>query len=110
MHFLSALFKIIIIDLVLSGDHVVVIGMAAHRLPERQRKIAILCGGAAAIVLRISLTAIAAVLLRITGLQIAGGLLLIWIGFRLLKQEEESHEGVKVAATMREAIATILVA
>ena len=57
MHFLSSLFKIVIIDLVLSGDNAVVIGMAAHRLPYRQRKIAIVCGGAAAIGLRITLTA-----------------------------------------------------
>ena len=110
MHFLSSLFKIVIIDLVLSGDNAVVIGMAAHRLPYRQRKIAILCGGAAAIGLRITLTAIAAVLLRVSGLQIIGGVLLIWIGFKLLKQEEESHEGIKVAASMREAIVTILIA
>src|ERR1044071_2262592 len=107
MHFLSAIFKIVVIDLVLSGDNAVVIGMAAHRLPGRQRKIAILCGGAAAIVLRITLTAIAALLLRVSGLQIAGGVLLMWIGFRLLKEEEETHEGVKVAASMREAIVTI---
>jgi YjbE family integral membrane protein len=110
MHFLSSLFKIVIIDLVLSGDNAVVIGMAAHRLPHRQRRIAIMCGGAAAIGLRITLTAIAAVLLRVSGLQIIGGLLLIGIGFRLLKEEEESHEGIKVAASMREAITTILIA
>ncbi len=82
MHFFSALFKIVIINLVLSGDNAVVIGMAAHRLPPRQRKFAILCGGAAAIVLRITLTAIAAFLLRVSGLQIAGGILLIWIGLQ----------------------------
>jgi len=110
MHFLSAIFKIVIIDLVLSGDNAVVIGMAAHRLPDRQRKFAIVCGGGAAIALRITLTAIAAVLLKLSGLQIAGGVLLMWIGFRLLKEEEESHDGVKVAASMREAIVTILIA
>src|SRR5436189_6249050 len=99
MDLLSSIFKIVLIDLVLSGDNAVVIGMAAHRLPQRQRKVAILCGGGAAIVLRITLTMIAAVLLRVSGLQIVGGVLLVWIGFRLLKQEEESHDGIKVATS-----------
>src|SRR5262249_34166044 len=110
MQFLYSIIRIIIIDLVLSGDNAVVIGMAAHRLPLPQRRKAIVIGGGAAIVLRIVLTAIAALLLAIPGLQVVGGLLLIWIAFKLLKEEEESHSGVKVAATMREAILTILIA
>src|SRR5262249_41664764 len=110
MQFLSAILRIVVIDLVLSGDNAVVIGMAAHRLEPKQRRTAILFGGAAAIVLRISLTAIAALLMQISGLRLIGGLLLIWIGFKLLAQEEESHEGIKVAASMKDAIITILVA
>ena len=110
MDFAWQVIRIVVIDLVLSGDNAVVIGMAAHRLEPRQRRAAILIGGGAAIVLRITLTAIASVLLRLKGLQLLGGLLLLWIGFKLLKQEEESHEGVKAAASMRAAIATILVA
>src|SRR5262249_37175469 len=110
MHFLYSVARIILFDLALSGDNAVVIGMAAHRLPSRQRRQAILIGGAAAIVLRIALTAVAAVLLKTPVLQLGGGLLLIWIAFKLLKAEEESHEGLKVAASMREAILTILLA
>ena len=110
MLFFYSILRIVVIDLVLSGDNAVVIGMAAHRLPSPQRKKAIVFGGAAAIALRILLTTIAAFLLRIPGLQLVGGLLLIWIAFKLLKEEEESHEGLKVAASMREAIITILVA
>lgn len=110
MDLLSPIFKIVLIDLVLSGDNAVIIGMAAHRLPPRQRRFAILFGGGAAIALRITLTVVAALLLQISGLQLVGGVLLIWIGFKLLKEDEESHEGVKVAASMREAIFTILVA
>jgi YjbE family integral membrane protein len=110
MHFLYSVLRIIVIDLVLSGDNAVVIGMAAHRLPLPQRKKAIIIGGGGAIVLRIALTAIAALLLQIPGLQLIGGLLLIWIAFKLLKAEEESHEGLKAAASMREAITTILIA
>lgn len=110
MLYIYSVVRIIIIDLVLSGDNAVVIGMAAHRLPPQQRKMAIFIGGGAAIVLRITLTAIAALLLQLSGLQLAGGLLLVWIAFKLLKEEEESKEGVKVAASMREAIFTILIA
>jgi YjbE family integral membrane protein len=110
MNFLSQILRIVVIDLVLSGDNAVVIGMAAHSLEPRQRKQAIILGGAAAIGLRVALTAIAAFLLRLRGLQAGGGLLLLWIAVKLLKQEEESHEGLKSAATMKGAIATILVA
>jgi YjbE family integral membrane protein len=110
MHFFANLFRIVVIDLALSGDNAVVIGMAAHRLPPKQRKTAIVIGGGAAVGLRIVLTVIASLLLLIPGLELVGGLLLIGIGFKLLKQEEESHEGFKVASSMKEAVITILVA
>jgi YjbE family integral membrane protein len=109
MHSIANIVRIIIIDLALSGDNALLIGMAAHRLPPNQRRKSILIGGAGAIVLRIILTIVAAMLLLVPGLELAGGLLLIWIGFRLLEQEE-SHEDVKVASSMKEAIVTILVA
>jgi YjbE family integral membrane protein len=107
---LSAVLGIVIIDLVLSGDNAVVIGMAAHRLPPRQRRFAILIGGGAAIALRISLTATATLLLTLPLLRAIGGVLLLWIAWKLLKDEEESAEGVRVAGSMREAITTILLA
>jgi len=110
MHFAYSIIRIIIVDLVLSGDNAVVIGMAAHRLPMPQRRKAIFIGGGAAIALRILLTATAALLLQIPGLQLIGGLLLTWIAFKLLKEEEESKEGFKAAGTLREAVITILVA
>ena len=110
MEFFSSFVRIVIIDLVLSGDNAVVIGMAAHRLEPRQRKVAILVGGGAAIALRIGLTVIASFLLTITGLQLIGGVLLIWIGFKLLRQEEADSTGVKVAHSMKDAIFTILLA
>ena len=110
MHLAYSVLRIIIINLVLSGDNAVVIGMAAHRLPSQQRRMAILFGGIVATILRVILTAVAAVLLQVAGLQVAGGALLIWIAFKLLKEEEESKEGVKIAATMREAIMMILIA
>ena len=106
----SAVLGIVLIDLVLSGDNAVLIGMAAHRLPPQQRRLAILLGGVAAVLLRITLTAAAALLLQIAGLRALGGLVLLWIAFKLLKEEEESSDGVRAAASLRGAVLTILLA
>jgi YjbE family integral membrane protein len=97
-------------DLVLSGDNAVVIGMAAHRLPPRQRRFAILFGAGAAIVLRIGLTAIATMLLLLPWIRLIGGGLLLWIGVKLLKEEEEVHEGTGGSERLIEAISTIVIA
>lgn len=110
MELATAGLSIILIDLVLSGDNAVVIGMAAHRLPPRQRRAAILFGAGAAIVLRIALTAVATYLLQLPWLRLIGGALLLWIGFKLLKEEEEAHEGVAGSEGFFEAITTIIVA
>jgi YjbE family integral membrane protein len=110
MEALPSILSILAIDLVLSGDNVVVIAMAAHRLPPRQRRFAVLFGGGAAIVQRIVLTAIATFLLTIPGLQAAGGIVLLWIGFKLLKEQEESGTGVTGAVSLRGAILTITIA
>src|SRR4051812_8860891 len=110
LELLSAGLVIILIDLVLSGDNAVVIGMAAHRLPPRQRRFAILFGAGAAVVLRIALTAIATLLLQLPWIRLIGGGLLLWIGFRLLKEEEELHEGAAGSERFLTAISTIIVA
>jgi YjbE family integral membrane protein len=102
--------SIILIDLVLSGDNAVVIGMAAHRLPPRQRKWAIIFGAGAAIVLRIALTAVATLLLLLPWVRLVGGALLLWIGYKLLKEEEEQHEGAGGSERLFEAVSTIIVA
>ena len=73
---LTAILSIIVIDLVLSGDNAVVIGMAARNLSPENRRKAIIMGGAGAIGLRIVFTALATVMLGIQGLQAAGGVLL----------------------------------
>src|SRR5207245_3276559 len=80
------------------------------RLPPRQRRFAIVFGGVGAIVLRMVLTAVATYLLLIPGLRQVGGVLLLWIAFKLLKVEEESEEGVRGAVRFRDAITTILIA
>jgi YjbE family integral membrane protein len=107
---ISRALQIILIDLLLSGDNAVVIGVAAAPLPRRQRGLAIALGGGAAIVLRILLTGGAAVLLELPLVRLVGGLLLLWIAFKLIDQEEQSHEGVKAATSLRGAAATILLA
>jgi len=89
--FWVGLLKIIWINILLSGDNAVVIALAARGLPPEQQRKAILFGSGAAVVLRIGLTIIAAWLMALQGLQIVGGLLLLWIGAQLLADEEESE-------------------
>ena len=98
-----------IIDLVLSGDNAVVIGMAARSLSPENRRRAIVFGGAGAIGLRILFTALATVLLDVPYLQLAGGLLLLWIAFKLLKPQDHGAN-VSEAGSLGEAIRTIILA
>jgi YjbE family integral membrane protein len=105
----SSLLSIILINLVLSGDNALVIGMAAHRLPPRQRRTAIVVGTTAAVVLRVALTLVAALLLQVPFLDAVGGVLLLWIAFKLLEEEEEEHDK-SVPEGMRAAITTIVIA
>ncbi len=109
IEFLSAVASIVLIDLVLSGDNALVIGLAARGLPPAQRRQAIVVGGLAAVMLRIALTAAAALLLGIPGLRAVGGLLLLGIAFRLLKKSDVREPG-DAAGSLREAVLTILVA
>jgi YjbE family integral membrane protein len=106
---LPGLLSIVVIDLVLSGDNAVVIGMAARRLPPHQRRMAIIFGGAGAIGLRILFAAIAALLLQIPFLQAAGGFLLVWIAWKLLREDEAAHE-VAESVTLIGAMKTIILA
>src|SRR5207249_2335927 len=85
--FLAAVLGIIIIDLVLSGDNVVVIGLAVRALPPRQQRLAVALGGLGALLLRVLLTTLVSLLVLIPLLQAIGGLVLVWITYRLLEQE-----------------------
>lgn len=108
-HFWIGFINIILLDLILSGDNAVVIGMAARNLPIEQRKKAIIFGAGAAIILRATLTAIAAYLLNIPLLMTLGGLLLLWIAVKLLIEDsEEAH--IESGKDLRSAIKTIIVA
>jgi YjbE family integral membrane protein len=108
---LQKLLSIIVVDLVLSADNAVVIGMAASRLSPENRKRAIIWGGAGAIGLRIAFTAAAALLLDVPLLQAIGGLLLVVIAFRLVTPEGDHDDPhIKQAGSLGEAIRTIILA
>jgi YjbE family integral membrane protein len=107
---LQAIISIIIIDLVLSGDNAVVIGMAARSLSPENRRKAIIFGGAGAVGLRILFTALATILLGIPYLQAIGGLLLIYIAYKLIRPQSGGHENIREAGSLREAIQTIILA
>ena len=109
MEFLVALSKIMMVNIVLSGDNAVVIAMASRCLPPKQQKMAILWGSAGAIGLRIILTIVAVVLLQIPYLQFGGGVLLIWIAAKLLL--EDNHcENIDASSSLWTAIKTIIIA
>ncbi len=92
LDYLASICKLILIDLVLSGDNAVVIGLAAHLLPPRQRRQAMIWGCGMAIVMRIALTLMVAELLLYPGLRFVGALLLVWIACKLVKEEAESRD------------------
>lgn len=88
---LTALFQVVMIDLVLAGDNAIVIGLAAAGLPDNQRKKAILVGILAATVLRIGFASITVQLLQIIGLLLAGGVLLLWVCWKMWRELQSSH-------------------
>ncbi|MFF2457083.1 TerC family protein [Peribacillus simplex] len=106
--FISGLLAIIMIDLVLAGDNAILIGLAARKLPKDQQKKVIIWGAVGAIVIRIIATLLVVVLLEVPGLHLIGGLLLVWIAYKLLIDEEE-HD-LKPADSMWAAIKTIIIA
>lgn len=93
---LTALFQVVMIDLVLAGDNAIVIGLAAAGLPEGQRKKAILIGILAATALRIGFASITVQLLQIIGLLLAGGILLLWVCWKMWRELHTSHHEPKL--------------
>ena len=110
--FFSALLAIIVIDLVLAGDNAIVIALAARSLPKHLQRQAIVWGAVGAIVMRTLLTIVVVWLLRIPGLMFIGGVLLIWIAYRLLLPEKAGNGEGKISAAngFWGAISTIVVA
>ena len=108
-------FQIIFIDLVLAGDNAIIIGMVASQFPVDQRKKIIFWGIGAAIVLRIIFTLITAYLLQITGLRLIGGILLLYICYRLyvdvVKENTNDENKIKVDnSSFFKAITTVIIA
>jgi YjbE family integral membrane protein len=110
--FFSALFAIIVIDLILAGDNAIVIALAARSLPPQLQKRAIVWGTGGAIAVRILMTLGVVWLLTIPGLRMTGGLLLLWIAYRLIVAKEPHPEGHSAAprASFFAAMKTIVIA
>ena len=108
-------FQIVFIDLVLAGDNAIIIGMVASQFPIEQRKKIIFWGILAAVILRIIFTLITAYLLQITGLRLVGGVLLLYICYKLyvdvVKNNNEAKNNIKVEnSTFLKAITTVIIA
>ena len=97
--FFSALLAIVVIDLVLAGDNAIVIAMAARNLPTHLQKKAIVWGAVGAIAVRSAMTLAVVYLLKIPGLMLVGGLLLVWIAYKLLTPENEGDGNHDHAST-----------
>jgi YjbE family integral membrane protein len=107
--FWQALGAIIWVNLLLSGDNAVVIALAARSLPPKQQKMAVFWGSAAAIIMRVVLTLFAVALLQLPYLKLIGGVLLLWIGVKLIVPEE-GGEDIQSSDNLFQAVKTILIA
>ena len=113
---ITILTQIILIDLVLAGDNAIIIGMVASKFPLEQRKKIIFWGIGAAVILRIIFTLITAYLLQITGLRFIGGILLLYICYRLyvdvIKMNSNAEENIKKvdSSSFMKAITTVILA
>jgi YjbE family integral membrane protein len=94
---MTALLQVIMIDLVLAGDNAIVIGLAAAGLPAAQRTKAIIIGIAAATLLRIGFAGVTTQLLQIVGLLLAGGILLLWVSWKMWRELRTQHHEEKAA-------------
>jgi len=107
---LQAVIAIVLIDLALSGDNALVIGMAARGLPTRQRRKAIVFGGLGAVILRVLAASIVTLLLAVPYLQLVASIALLVIAYRLVRPGSGHGKTVREATTLPEAIVTILIA
>ncbi|MFM9278463.1 TerC family protein [Paenibacillus jiagnxiensis] len=108
VEFWMALLSIVVIDLVLAGDNAIVIGLAARNVKKEDQKKVIFWGTVGAVVIRVVATLLVTYLLLIPGLRLIGGLLLVWIAYKLLV-EDKKHE-ISAGNQMWAAIRTIIIA
>jgi YjbE family integral membrane protein len=109
-HLLFRIFAIVWIDLLLAGDNALVIAMAVRSLPARERRIGTICGAGAAVALRVGLTFVAAKLLNVPYLKLAGGLLVLWIAVKVLMDASETPDAAAAPKRMMQAIWYIVLA
>jgi len=107
--FFSALITIVFIDLILAGDNAIVIGLAARKLPKVQQKKAVIWGTVGAVGIRAIATILVVYLLDIPWLMLTGGILLLWIAYKLLV-DENNHEDIKAGNNLWQSIRTIIIA
>jgi YjbE family integral membrane protein len=109
--FWLAVGQIIMIDILLGGDNAVVIALACRKLPDAQRTKGIIWGTAGAIVLRVVLIFFALTLLKLPFLKLVGGLLLLWIGIKLLvPEDEDEHANIQASDKLWAAVKTVIIA
>jgi YjbE family integral membrane protein len=108
--FWVAAFEIILINILLSGDNAVVIALACRNLPRKQRVLGIFYGVIGAVVLRIILTFFAVQLLLLPYLQLIGGALLIWIGIKLIAEDDGEDHDIAASDRLMSAVKTVIVA
>ncbi|WP_339844989.1 TerC family protein [Paenibacillus sp. FSL W7-1088] len=108
--FWLALLNVVFIDLILAGDNAIVIGLAARNLHPSVQKRAILYGTGGALLIRIVATVIVLWLLKVPWLLLVGGLLLIWIAYKLLADQGEEHSDIKAGSSLWVAVRTIVIA
>ena len=110
--FFIALVQIVAIDIVLGGDNAIIIALACRNLPKKQKRLGILWGTAGAITLRVILVFFASALMTTPGLRLIGGVLLLWIGIKLLTDQAGDELECKIAqkSSLIGAIQTIIIA
>jgi len=108
--FWVAAVEIIVINILLSGDNAVVIALACRNLPKRQRTLGIFWGVIGAIILRIVLTFFAVTLLQLPYLQLVGAALLLWIGVKLIAEDDGGEHAVESSDRLISAVKTVIVA
>ena len=110
LSFLSSLLSIVLIDLILAGDNAVVIAMAVRSLPKDKRFKGIIFGSAAAVILRVIVTFLAAQLLLINFIKLGGGAVILWIAVKLFVEGAPENKAGREAATLAQAIKIIVIA
>jgi YjbE family integral membrane protein len=103
-HDLAALAQVVLIDVTLAGDNAIVVGMAVAGLPDRQKRPAIVLGILGATAIRIALGAIALKLLAVIGLLLAGGLLLLWVCWKMFRELRHAHANANRNAAQRKTL------